>query len=170
MREGQARPLPPAALRRLRPRTPPEPPTWHPHQQHRLSAEESEAARNAAQGALRGIHAKAAETRRGSSRERSPVPTNRRQPTPSRPESPERESRRAWSVEPALAQESRPSRTSLITRPVALAPKSSAYPVKRFHEQERGTYPPPERYNICGHCTYIGSSSLCPESGMGHPA
>ena len=47
---------------------------------------------------------------------------------------------RAQSVEPARAREGRPSRTSLITRPIVLALQNSIYPVTRFDFDEHGTW------------------------------
>ena len=106
----------------LRPPTPPSASSWlqdsrTPWPRIRPSAEE----RQAAKSTLRGVYAKAAETRRESSRERS---TQRsRSPSPRRSRSPSTSPRRgptaaapveqrAHSVEPALAREGRPSRTS----------------------------------------------------------
>ena len=126
----------------LRPPTPPSASSWlqdsrTPLPRIRPSAEERQAARST----LRGVYAKAAETRRESSRERS---TQRsRSPSPRRSRSPSTSPRRgptaaapveqrAHSVEPALAREGRPSRTSLATRPIVLAPQNSIYPVTRF--------------------------------------
>ena len=118
----------------LRPPTPPSASSWlqdsrTPLPRIRPSAEE----RQAAKSTLRGVYAKAAETRRESSRERS---TQRsRSPSPRRSRSPSTSPRRgptaaapveqrAHSVEPALAREGRPSRTSLATRPIVLAPST----------------------------------------------
>ena len=132
----------------LRPPTPPSASSWlqdprTPLPRIRPSAEE----RQAAKSTLRGVYAKAAETRRESSRERS---TQRsRSPSPRRSKSPSTSPRRgptaappveqrAHSVEPALAREGRPSRTSLATRPIVLAPQNSIYPVTRF--DEHGTW------------------------------
>ena len=128
----------------LRPPTPPSASSWlqdsrTPLPRIRPSAEE----RQAAKSIFRGVYAKAAETRRESSRERS---TQRsRSPSPRRSRSPSSTPRRgptaaapveqrAHSVEPALAREGRPSRTSLATRPIVLAPQNSIYPVTRFDE------------------------------------
>ena len=102
--------------------------------------------RGAAKTALRGVYARAAETRRESSRERSPQRSRSPSPRRSRSPSPPRRGptaatpveHRAHSVEPALAREGRPSRTSLATRPIVLAPQNSIYPVTRF--DEHGTW------------------------------
>ena len=127
----------------LRPPTTPSASSWlqdsrTPLPRLRPSAEERQVLRGAAKTALRGVYAKAAETRRESSRERSSQrsrsPSSSRQgPTAATPVEP-----RARSVEPALAREGRPSRTSLATRPIVLAPQNSIYPVTRF--DKHGTW------------------------------
>ena len=66
----------------LRPLPPPTPswqqdPPREPLPRHRPSAEERQVLRGAAKTALRGVYAKAAETRQDSSRERSPLPRSR---------------------------------------------------------------------------------------------
>ena len=110
----------------LRPPTPPSASPWlqdarTPLPRIRPSAEERQVLRGAAKTALRGVYARAAETRRESSRERSPQRSRSPSPRRSRSPSPPRQGptaatpveQRAHSVEPALAQEGRPSRTSL---------------------------------------------------------
>ena len=127
----------------LRPYTPPEPSTWNPHKQHWLSA----AARTAEQGGY---------TQKLRKR-RSRI---RRQPT-------EPESRRAWSVEPALAWESRPSRASPITPPVVLAPKSSAHKGRGYPPTSSPAHGPDELMDIrpLPNDTTL-SAAFCPEMGI----
>ena len=136
----------------LRPPTPPSASSWlqdsrTPLPRIRPSAEERQVLRGAAKTALRGVYARAAETRRESSRERSPQRSRSPSPRRSRSPSPPRRGpttaatpveHRAHSVEPALAREGRPSRTSLATRPIVLAPQNSIYPVTRFDEHGIG--------------------------------
>ena len=134
----------------LRPPTPPSASSWlqdsrTPLPRIRPSAEERQVLRGAAKTALRGVYARAAETRRESSRERSPQRSRSPSPRRSRSPSPPRRGptaaapveHRAHSVD-ALAREGRPSRTSLATRPIVLAPQNSIYPVTRF--DEHGTW------------------------------